>query len=174
MSQLQDGGTIERHTIFEKELGARHVPAATVSPIEVPPAGKAFPTQLLNGIATGLQLEQAGFSFNHFGLHISCWKLLRAVQKAVDEDLRRHFGNGYLERESQLIRMVPKILRLNGMQVRSSTSYRGNSILKTAAEVMQKMLKDGDGEVEVRKLESWIGRQLVVEEDESLQAARGN
>ena len=64
--------------------------------------GHVGPVQLLRSLRNALQLETLEMTFDHLRLHRMCWDLLRNLKHDLNEDFKRVFGSGYLEKENQL------------------------------------------------------------------------
>ena len=119
---------------------------------------KMTPLQLLGALRRALEVEEPMLKFDYLTFHVRCLQVLRQVRDAVDVDLRKYFGDGYLENDSQLPTMVGyifSVVAVNTSNAELNRLLRGldvASILMTRAGNVLKNILEHDGRVEADKL----------------------
>ena len=127
------------------------------------------PVQLLNALLDALGDEMLPLSFDHFGLHMSCWRLLREVHEALSPDLKNMYEAGYLDQENQLPFVVGYIFmaavstkRLGGVLMPKKQDMVTSKLLTKAGEVLEAWLEKGNGTVGCMMLEQWLGMEVEI------------
>ncbi|OCL05854.1 hypothetical protein AOQ84DRAFT_399341 [Glonium stellatum] len=129
-------------------------------------------TQLLYSLRDAIQPEVFELTFDHFRLHRMCWRLLRMIKENLDEELKKLYGPGYLETESQLPFVVGYIFMaatntktLAGLLHPKKNDEVTSKLLMKAAETVQGMLDSGVGDFCLKLMrESW-GMGIEIEFD---------
>ncbi|OJJ78712.1 uncharacterized protein ASPGLDRAFT_1510445 [Aspergillus glaucus CBS 516.65] len=126
--------------------------------------------ELLETLRNTIQSEAVEMSFDYLMLHRVCWGMLRFAKEACDAHLRKLFGFGYLEKESQLPFLVGYIFmavmntdRLGKQIVEKGEAVKSN-LLMCAAEVVEDMIDTKSGSIVHKKLATQ-GFQIEFEED---------
>lgn len=127
------------------------------------------PIQLLNALLNELQSETLELTFDHFRLHTFCWRLLRAVQRELDEDLKRYFRAGYLEKENQLPFVIGYIFMTatSTKQVAALLAPKRQAdvtsrLLQKAAKTVETMIENGAGEIVCGMMKQFLDMDIDV------------
>ncbi|TLD38177.1 hypothetical protein E2P81_ATG03852 [Venturia nashicola] len=123
------------------------------------------PMQLLFSLRSALQDEGAEMVFDYFRLHRTCWLLLRNLKEHLDAELKKIFGAGYLETESQLPYVVGYIFMaavkqeaaVPGFLKKKRVDFVSNELLKRAADVLEGMLVSGAGGMVLKCMKDFMG-----------------
>lgn len=122
------------------------------------------PLTLLNALLSALVDEGLELTFDHFRLHLSCWRLLRLVHEAIKDDLRDIYQAGYLETEYQLPYVVGYIFmtavetkKLGKLFATKKTDIVTSKLFVKAAMAVKQWLDTGAGGIECLMLEKWFG-----------------
>ncbi|OCK73014.1 hypothetical protein K432DRAFT_430786 [Lepidopterella palustris CBS 459.81] len=121
------------------------------------------PVQLLCSLRDAIQQEVFELTFDHFRLHRMCWSLLRMIKEKLDDDLKRLYGPGYIEREDQLPFVVGYILMtatntksVAGLLLPKKNGEVTSELLRKAAEEVRSMIDSGAGGLCLKFMrESW-------------------
>lgn len=135
--------------------------------------------EMLYALTISLSQEVPLLSFDYFGLHRSCWSVLRTTQKAMHQKLLKYFGSGYLETETQLPFIVGYIFmvasqsqgaseQLPGLKKMLKGAKVGSELLASAGEGLQVLLTSESWstqiDMQVQKV-AWYGRMLFPVKD---------
>jgi hypothetical protein len=130
------------------------------------------PAQLLQSLRDAIQSEVFELTFDHFRLHRMCWRFLRMIKETLDEDLKRFYGPGYLERESQLPFVVGYIFMaatntktVAGLLLPKKNEEVTSKLLMKAAEQVRTMLDSGDGNVCLKTMREFWDMDIELEFD---------
>lgn len=127
--------------------------------------------ELLETLRNTIQSEVAEMSFDYLMLHRVCWRMLRSAKEACDIHLRKIFGSGYLEKESQLPFLVGYIFMavMNtdylGKQIAEEGEVVKSNLLLCAAEVVEGMIDTKSGSIVHKRLAAQ-GFQIEFEEED--------
>lgn len=118
---------------------------------------KMTPLQLLRALTHALEIEERQLKFDYFTFHVRCFQVLRQVRDALDADLRKYFGDEYIENESQLSTVVGSIfsVAVDTSHVELKLPLRGFnvvSIMMTKAGNVLKKILENEGCAEAEKL----------------------
>lgn len=126
------------------------------------------PLQLLSALLSALTDEGLELTFDHFRLHLSCWRLLRSVHESVKDDLKNIYQAGYLENEYQLPFVVGYIFmtavqtkKLGNMLATKKTDIVTSKLFVKAGMAVEEWLKTGAGSIECMMLEKWFGWEIT-------------
>jgi hypothetical protein len=67
---------------------------------------KMTPIQFLSVLRYAITLEEVMLRFDYMDFHLQCLDLLRRLRTALDSDLRKYNGDGYIENDTQLAFIV--------------------------------------------------------------------
>jgi hypothetical protein len=119
---------------------------------------KMTPLQLLEALRHALETEEPALRFDYFSIHVRCFKTLRQLRDAVDQDLRKYFGDKYIENDTQLPTVISWIFRVvaaNATSVQLDRALRGlnvgSAIMTKAAGVLKKVI-EREGRIESENL----------------------
>lgn len=87
----------------------------------------------MRSLAWALQGELLELVFPYLGVHLFCWKMLRAVKQECDTVLREKSTPAYMENETELPFVVGYILMANSGAGAGPQDAR---LLKSAAEIL--------------------------------------
>lgn len=125
------------------------------------------PIQLLNSLLNAIQSEMIELNLDHFRLHTFSWRLLRNLKSELDDDLRKIYGPGYLEKENQLPFLVGYIFmtavqtsRLGGMLAPKREDVVTSKLLVKASGVVRLMMETGAGGIEHKMLKDHLGMDV--------------
>lgn len=129
------------------------------------------PIEVLNALLNAIQSESLELTFDHFRLHTFCWRLLRNIQTHLDDDLRKIYGAGYLEKENQLPWIVGCIFmtasetsRLAGVLLPKKKEIVTSRLLQMAAGAIKTMIDSGAGAMEIGMLRKQFGTEVDMDD----------
>jgi hypothetical protein len=136
-----------------------------------PRGQKAFTlSESLLLICQSLMNEELPLTFDHFGLHRSAWRVLRAVRDANDVEFMRIYGGMYLEEENQLPFLAGYIFmtavqtkQVAAMLLPKKEDIVSSMPLRVAAETLEGMIDSGMGALEIKILREKYGIGVEIE-----------
>lgn len=137
------------------------------------------PVEMLYALTISMSQEVPLLSFDYFGLHRSCWSVLRITQRAMHQKLLKYFGPGYLETENQLPFIVGYIFmvasqsqkaseQLPGLKKMLKGATVGSELLASAGEGLQMLLTSESWSTQMDmqvQMVAWYGRMLFPVKD---------
>lgn len=122
--------------------------------------------ELLEALFDAVSDEVTILKFDYFGMHRTCWQMLRTLNERLGDDFKKYLGAGYLEREDQLPFVVGYIFQIavtsqriaRECQLEGVGSY--SKIMSEAAAVLEGYLASGLGSTEMVLLLYEGGRNL--------------
>jgi hypothetical protein len=128
------------------------------------------PSEALLLIWQSLMEEELPLTFDHFLLHRSAWRLLRAVRDANDTEFKRIYGNMYMEEESQLPLVAGYIFmtavgtkKLGRILLPKKEVVVSSKTLERAADTLKDMIGSGMGALEIKILREKYGIGIEIE-----------
>lgn len=124
--------------------------------------------EFLERLANTLHAESIELNFDYFSMHHRCWMLLRSLNQKCKPQLLKIYGEGYLEKESQLPFVVGYIF----MACTGTSHIAGllspklgvvdvtSRLLVTAAGAINTMIEQGAGEIVIKKMEMELGTEV--------------
>ncbi|KAF1951625.1 hypothetical protein CC80DRAFT_528333 [Byssothecium circinans] len=118
------------------------------------------------------QAEMLEISYPYLTLHLSCWRLLRAIKEVCSEKLISIYGPEYIDKENQLPFLVSYTFAaaVNAKQFADilkmkRTDIVTNELLEMTAVVMERMLETGGGAIVGQILREKLGMGVEFEAD---------
>ena len=103
--------------------------------------------------------EDLALTFDYFHLHRQAWRLLRAINSNVTDDLKNIYGPGYIKSEKQLPLVVGFILMTAVNTKKFDTLLQPKkfdiitlNLLKKASKVLERTMDSGSGRLEIKIL----------------------
>ena len=134
---------------------------------------KAYtPPEALMLICQCLMTKELALTFDHFRLHRSSWRVLRAVNETVADDLKRIYSPLYLKRENQLP-FVAGYIFVTAVQTKNISKLLlpkedivSSKLLIIAEATLESMIDGGMGGLEVMILQEKYGMVLEAENND--------
>lgn len=114
----------------------------------------------LQDLVQGLSAEKMETTFDYLIMHRFCWKLLRSVNMACQDQLRNIYGGGYLDEEYRLPFIVGYIFlaadnasSAAGLLPKKEGVKVNSKVLATAADALTEVLGTGANSMGMKRLE---------------------
>ncbi|KAF2011118.1 hypothetical protein BU24DRAFT_472274 [Aaosphaeria arxii CBS 175.79] len=157
----------------EDDLDVANIAETTKVPRRHKGSGKSkvqTTSEVLNLICQSLKSEELALTFDHFHLHRSAWRVLRAIKEASSDELRRIYGPRYIKKESRLPLVAGYILLTATQTKKLGTPLHpkkkdvvSSELLKQAAGTIEEMIETGRGGSEVKILLKHYGMRREFE-----------
>jgi hypothetical protein len=130
---------------------------------------RCTPPEALILICQSIMGEELALTFDHFRLHRSAWRVLRAINEENENDLKRIYGPGYLERENQLpflagyiFMTAVQIKKLAGILLPKKENIVSSKLLMQAAQTVEGLIENGMGGLETNVLREQYGMDIEI------------
>lgn len=112
--------------------------------------------EVLNALRNTIQSEAIEMSFDYLALHRICWSLLRSINEECEDDLRKYFGAGCVETETQLPFIVGYIF-----MAAANTDSLGSKLTKDEEAIKSKLLMRSGEVLKSSTIDSGHGSTVI-------------